>query len=164
MPIADGFDFDPVALRKKYDEERDKRLALRPEGTAQFRQMTGELEHYAEDPYTPVEERAPRHVQPDVVIIGGGFAGMQVAARLTQEGVDDFLMLERGGDFGGTWYWNRYPGAACDCESYIYLPLIEEVGTIPSMKYVFQPEILAHSQAHRSDVRPLLAARSSTRG
>ena len=72
---------------------------------------------------------------------------MQVAARLTQEGVDDFLMLERGGDFGGVWYWNRYPGAACDCESYIYLPLIEEVGTIPTMKYVFQPEILAHSQA-----------------
>ncbi len=58
MPIAEQFDFDPVALRRKYDEERDKRLALRPEGTAQFRQLTGELEHYAEDPYTPVEERA----------------------------------------------------------------------------------------------------------
>jgi cyclohexanone monooxygenase len=145
--MAEGFDFDPVALRKRYDAERDKRLAMRPEGLAQFRQMTGELEHYAEDPYTPVEPRAPKRSETDVLVIGGGFAGMQVAARLTQEGVDDFLILERGGDFGGVWYWNRYPGAACDCESYIYLPLIEEVGTIPTMKYVFQPEILAHSQA-----------------
>jgi len=109
--------------------------------------MTGELEHYAEDPYTPVEERAPKRVATDVAIIGGGFAGMLAAARLIGEGIDDFLMLERGGDFGGTWYWNRYPGAMCDVESYIYLPLIEEVGTVPSMKYVFQPEILAHSQA-----------------
>jgi cyclohexanone monooxygenase len=145
--MSEGFDFDPVALRKRYDAERDKRLAMRPEGLAQFRQMTGELEHYAEDPYTPVEPRAPKRSETDVLVIGGGFAGMQVAARLTQEGVDDFLILERGGDFGGVWYWNRYPGAACDCESYIYLPLIEEVGTIPTMKYVFQPEILAHSQA-----------------
>ena len=147
MPDADVFEFDPVALRKKYDEERDKRRAMRPEGLAQFRQMTGELEHYAEDPYTPVEERAPRSDEVEVVIIGGGFAGMQAAARLTNEGVNDFLILERGGDFGGTWYWNRYPGAMCDVESYIYLPFIEEVGTVPSMKYVFQPEILAHSQA-----------------
>ena len=144
---ADAFDFDPVALKKKYDEERDKRRALRPEGLAQFRSMTGELEHYAEDPYTPVEERAPRQVETDVVIVGGGFAGMLAAARLTKEGIDDFLVLERGGDFGGTWYWNRYPGAACDVESYIYLPLLEEVGTVPSMKYVFQPEIFAHCQA-----------------
>jgi cation diffusion facilitator CzcD-associated flavoprotein CzcO len=147
MPNAAGFDFDPVALKRKYDEERDKRLAMRPEGLAQFRALTGELEHYAEDPYTPVDERAPKHAETDVVIIGGGFAGMQAAARLTQEGVDDFLILERGGDFGGVWYWNRYPGAMCDCESYIYLPLLEEVGTVPSMKYAFQPEILAHSQA-----------------
>jgi len=147
MPIAEGFNFDPVALRKRYDEERDKRLAMRPEGVAQFRAMTGELEHYAEDPYTPVEPRAAKRAEVDVVIIGGGFAGLQAAARLTQEGVEDFLILERGGDFGGVWYWNRYPGAMCDCESYIYLPLLEEVGTVPTMKYVYQPEILAHAQA-----------------
>ena len=147
MPNAEGFDFDPVALRRKYDAERDKRRAMRPEGLAQFRQMTGELEHYAQDPYTPVKEREPTTAKTDVVIIGGGFAGMLAAARLTEQGVNDFVILERGGDFGGTWYWNRYPGAACDVESYIYLPLIEEVGTVPTMKYVFQPEILAHSQA-----------------
>ena len=82
---ADAFDFDPVALKRKYDEERDKRRALRPEGVAQFRSMTGELEHYAEDPYTPVEERAPRQVETDVVIVGGGFAGM-LAASAPDEG------------------------------------------------------------------------------
>src|SRR5689334_9057992 len=146
MPIADGFDFDPIALKKKYDEERDKRRALRPEGLGQFRPMTGALEHYAEDPYTPVEERDPMRAETDVVIIGGGFAGMLAAARLTKEGVDDFLMLERGGDFGGTWYWNRYPGAACDVESYIYLPLLEEVGYLPVEKYSRAPEILAHTR------------------
>ena len=82
---ADAFDFDPVALKRKYDEERDRRRALRPEGVAQFRSMTGELEHYAEDPYTPVEERAPRQVETDVVIVGGGFAGM-LAAGAPDEG------------------------------------------------------------------------------
>jgi cyclohexanone monooxygenase len=147
MPVDDVFAFDPVALRKKYDEERDKRRAMRPEGLAQYREPTGELERYAADPYTPVEPRAPKDVDADVVIIGGGFAGMLAAARLIRERIDDFVIVERAGDFGGTWYWNRYPGAACDVESYIYLPLIEEVGTIPSMKYVFQPEILAHCQA-----------------
>ncbi len=146
-PNADGFDFDPVALKRKYDEERDKRRAMRPEGLAQFRPLTGDLECYAEDPYNPVEDRAPMRIEADVVIVGGGFAGMLAAARLTKAGIDDFLVLERGGDFGGTWYWNRYPGAACDVESYIYLPLLEEVGTVPSMKYVFQPEIFAHCQA-----------------
>ena len=86
MANADGFDFDPVALQKKYDEERDKRRAMRPEGLAQFRPMTGDLERYAEDPYTAVEERAPKRVETDVVIIGGGFAGMLAAARLDEGG------------------------------------------------------------------------------
>jgi cyclohexanone monooxygenase len=55
--------------------------------------------------------------------------------------------VEKGGDFGGTWYWNRYPGAACDVESYIYLPLLEEIGYIPKEKYSQAAEILEHSRA-----------------
>ena len=83
----------------------------------------------------------------DVVVIGGGFGGLLAGARLRQAGVEDIRLIEKGGEFGGTWYWNRYPGAMCDVESYIYLPLLEELGYVPTEKYVRAPEILAHSRA-----------------
>src|SRR4029077_6839049 len=78
---------------------------------------------------------------------GAGFGGLVGGARLRQAGIGDFRLIEKGGDVGGTWYWNRYPGAACDVESYIYLPLPEELGYIPTEKYARAPEILAHSRA-----------------
>ena len=84
-----------------------------------------------------------------MVVIGGGFGGLLAGARLREAGVDDIRIIEKGGDFGGTWYWNRYPGAACDVESYIYLPLLEEVGYVPKEKYTHAPEILAHSRGDR---------------
>ncbi len=77
----------------------------------------------------------------------GGFGGLLVAARLREAGVEDIRIIEKGGDFGGTWYWNRYPGAQCDIEAYIYLPLLEELNYIPKEKYSHAPEILAHSRA-----------------
>ncbi len=80
-------------------------------------------------------------------MIGGGFGGLLAGARLREAGVTSLRLIEKGGDFGGTWYWNRYPGAACDVESYIYLPLLEELGYVPKEKYSRAPEILAHSQA-----------------
>jgi cyclohexanone monooxygenase len=146
MPGEEEYGFDPVALRRKYDEERDKRLRLRPEGLAQFLDMKGDFAHYAKDPYTPVQERAPQDAEVEALVIGGGFAGLLAAVRLIEQGIQ-VRIIERGGDFGGTWYWNRYPGAACDVESYIYLPLLEEVGTMPSAKYIFAPEILEHVRA-----------------
>ncbi len=144
--LADhGLDFDPDALREKYRLERDKRL--RDEGNSQYIEISGEYEEYLEDPYVAPFEREPLHDAVDVVVIGGGFGGLLAGARLRQAGVTDLRMIEKGGDFGGTWYWNRYPGAACDVESYIYLPLLEEIGYIPKQKYSNAPEILAHSQA-----------------
>ncbi len=140
-----GLDFDPDALREKYRLERDKRL--RDEGNSQYIEISGEYEEYLEDPYVAPFEREPLHDAVDVVVIGGGFGGLLAGARLRQAGVTDLRMIEKGGDFGGTWYWNRYPGAACDVESYIYLPLLEEIGYIPKQKYSNAPEILAHSQA-----------------
>ncbi|MGA0195963.1 MAG: flavin-containing monooxygenase, partial [Ilumatobacteraceae bacterium] len=138
-------DFDPDGLRDKYRSERDKRV--RADGNEQYVEITGQFAHYLEDPYVAREERGPLFDEIDVVIVGGGFGGLLAGARLREAGVDDIRVIEKGGDFGGTWYWNRYPGAACDVESYIYLPLLEEIGYIPTEKYSKAPEILAHSQA-----------------
>ena len=82
----------------------------------------------------------------EVVVIGGGFGGLLAAARLREAGVKDLRVFEKGGDFGGTWYWNRYPGAACDVESYVYMPLLEETGYIPAAKYAKAPELFEHSR------------------
>ena len=138
--------FDPQALRAKYRAERDKRL--RADANAQYREIAGEFAHYLDDPYvTPGFARAPLSDEVEVVVIGGGFGGLLAGARLREAGVKDVRIIEKGGDFGGTWYWNRYPGAACDIESYIYLPLLEEVGYLPVEKYSRAPEILKHSRA-----------------
>jgi cyclohexanone monooxygenase len=137
--------FDPDALRAKYREERDKRI--RPDGNDQYVEMAGEFEHHLVDPYVAPIEREPLFDDVDVVIVGGGFGGLLAGARLREAGVQHLRMIEKAGDFGGTWYWNRYPGAMCDVESYIYLPLLEEIGYVPKEKYSHAPEILAHSQA-----------------
>ena len=141
-----GLGFDPDALRARYRAERDRRL--RADGNEQYREITGQFAHYLEDPYVaPGFAREPLTDEVEVVVIGGGFGGLLAAARLREAGVQGIRMIEKGGDFGGTWYWNRYPGAACDIESYIYLPLLEELGYVPVEKYSRAPEILKHSRA-----------------
>ena len=80
------------------------------------------------------------------MIVGGGFGGLLVGGRLREVGFDDIRVIEKGGDFGGTWYWNRYPGAMCDVESYCYLPMLEELNYVPKHKYSFAPEIMEHSK------------------
>jgi cation diffusion facilitator CzcD-associated flavoprotein CzcO len=138
--------FDPDALRQKYREERDKRL--RPDGNDQYVEVTGEFAHFEDDPYVePGPTREPLADEVDVVIIGGGFGGLVAGARLRQLGVEDIRILEKGGDFGGTWYWNRYPGVACDIESYVYMPLLEELDYVPKEKYSRGAEIFAHCRA-----------------
>ena len=138
--------FDPEELRAKYREERDKRL--RADGNDQYFEVTGDFSHYVDDPYIDVPlEREPIFDDVDVIVVGGGFGGLLTGARLTEAGMGRIRIIEKGGDFGGTWYWNRYPGAACDVESYIYLPLCEELNFVPKEKYTHAPEILAHSRA-----------------
>jgi len=139
-------DFDPDKMRDRYRAERDKRL--RTDGNEQYIEVTGEFAKYVEDPYVADRiERGPKGHDVDVVVVGGGFGGLQAGARLREAGITDICLIEKGADFGGTWYWNRYPGAQCDIESYIYLPLLEELDYIPSQKYVFAKEILEYSQA-----------------
>jgi cation diffusion facilitator CzcD-associated flavoprotein CzcO len=143
---TDPIDTDPIdtaALRRKYAQERDKRL--RPDGNDQYLRLAGDYARYLDDPHTPWTERAPLTDHRTVVCVGGGFAGLVAGARLREAGVD-VRILEKGGGFGGTWYWNRYPGAQCDTASMVYLPLLEETGHMPTEKYVHGPEILAHCQ------------------
>src|SRR5215469_6947652 len=145
-PAKDALGFDPGALKAKYLAERDRRL--RQDGNSQYVEMKGEFAHYLDDPYVPAGfTRAPLTDEVEVVVIGGGFGGLLAGARLREAGVADIRLIEKGGDFGGTWYWNRCPGAACDIESYIYLPLLEEIGYMPVEKYSRAPEILKHSRA-----------------
>lgn len=139
-----GIAVDKEALKKKYLEERDKRL--RNDGNAQYLELKGQLAHYLEDPYTPLQERAPLTDHVTVAFIGGGFAGLVTGARLKEQGIEDVRIIEKGGDFGGTWYWNRYPGAQCDTASFVYMPMLEETNHMPTEKYAHQPEILAQCQ------------------
>ncbi len=136
--------FDKAALLERYRAERDKRL--RPDGNDQYRQLKGQLAHYADDPYTPFVEREPRTDHVTFAFVGGGFAGLVTGARLVEAGIRDVRIIEKGGDFGGTWYWNRYPGAQCDTASMVYMPLLEETGHRPTEKYAHAPEILAQCQ------------------
>jgi len=142
---TEELDFDPDALREKYRVERDKRM--RDDGNEQYIEVKGDFGYYVEDPY--IDEptaRGPMTDEVDVVVVGGGFGGLLAGARLAEAGITDVRVIEKGGDFGGTWYWNRYPGAMCDIESYIYLPLLEETGFMPAEKYTKAKEILAHSR------------------
>ena len=138
--------FDPEALREKYRRERDKRL--RADGNEQYVEVKGRFAHFLDDPYaTPGFTRAPLADEVEVAVIGGGFGGLLAGARLRQAGVESIRMIDPASDFGGTWYWNRYPGIACDIESYTYLPLLEELEYMPKQKYSDGREILDHSQA-----------------
>ena len=137
--------FDPDALREKYRAERDRRI--RPDGSSQYLAAAGEFGYYAHDPYTPRTERSPVADRVEVLVIGAGFGGLVTAARLREAGVESMRIMDEAGDVGGTWYRNRYPGIHCDIESYVYMPLLEELGTVPSKRYAPGEEIRQHAIA-----------------
>ncbi len=145
---ADVLGFDPKKLAERYQHERDRRI--RGDAESQFVEVTNDSpfanKYLEEDPYSEVTPRDPINDTRDVIVIGGGWVGMMTAARLIQAGVKDVRIIESGADFGGTWYWNRYPGAQCDIESYSYLPLLEETGYVPKLRFSFAPEIQEHAQ------------------
>lgn len=135
---------DKEALLAKYVAERDKRL--RADGNAQYIRLTGRFADYNRDPYTAPIERAPVFDHVQFTFVGGGFAGLLTGARLAEAGIPGARIVEKGGDFGGTWYWNRYPGAQCDTASMVYMPLLEETGHRPTEKYAHGPEIYEQCQ------------------
>ena len=138
--------YDAEALRRKYEAERAKRTGNG--GEAQYVEATGAFADFVDDPYLSERlVREPVTEEVDVAIIGGGFGGLLTAVELRRQGISSFRIIDQAGDFGGTWYWNRYPGVRCDIESYVYMPLLEEVGTIPSERYASGAEIFEHCRA-----------------
>lgn len=145
IPTPEELGFDPAKIREKYREEREKRL--RPEGIKQYRQTKGALDKFNDDPHVaPGFTRQPIVEDLDVLVIGAGFGGILMGSRLREQGVNNFRIVEKAGGFGGVWYWNRYPGAQCDVESYIYMPLLEETGYMPKEKYGYADEIREHAE------------------
>jgi cation diffusion facilitator CzcD-associated flavoprotein CzcO len=139
-PPGAVFDAQEQAKYRAYKEAR--------RGAADYIAMEGEFAKYLEDPYSAeVVERDALTDECEILVVGAGFAGLLLWYKLRQAGFEDVRFLEKGGDVGGTWYWNRYPGIACDVESYSYLPLLEEMGYIPSMKFASGFEIFEYCQA-----------------
>ena len=138
--MTDGPDLD--ALRTRYRIERERRAPAA--GDRQYRSVEGEFARFASDPSAAADQRAALTDTVDALVVGGGFGGLLTAARLREAGVPRVRIVEAGSDVGGTWYWNRYPGAACDVESYIYLPFLEETGYMPVERYSKADEIRAH--------------------
>ncbi len=141
----DEQELDLAWLRQKYLEERQKRINAR--GNSQYIEVKGDFSRFIDDPYVDgplVRDAVAETVE--AIVIGGGFGGLLAAAELHKAGIKDIRIIEKAGDFGGTWYWNRYPGAQCDIESYIYMPLLEETGYIPTEKYAHAAELFAHAR------------------
>lgn len=132
-----------AAAKARYDDERAKRV--RDEGVGQYHSLNEY--HLDQDPWAdPNFTRDPIIEEVEVVILGGGFAGMLAATDLLRRGITSFRIIEKAADFGGTWYWNRYPGCMCDVDATIYLPLLEETGYMPTERYASASEIFAYCQ------------------
>ena len=131
---------DIAALRTRYRHERDKRINRK--AADQFQRATGDFEEiYEADPHMPIVARLPVHEELDVAILGAGWTGLLAAYHLKQAGISTFRNIDHAGDWGGVWYWNRYPGLQCDNDAYCYLPLLEETGFLPSKKFADGYEI-----------------------
>ncbi len=135
-PDSDSPRYDKETVRAKYLAERDRRLV---EGRAEIQDLDHDAQfaRYRADPFTQFVERDAVHDEVDVVIVGGGIAGLLVGANLRKAGIERIRVVDQAGGVGGTWYWNQYPGVMCDVESYMYIPLLEEFDYIPTRRYAW---------------------------
>ncbi|MBX3314212.1 MAG: NAD(P)/FAD-dependent oxidoreductase [Actinobacteria bacterium] len=138
--------YDPEAVKEKYLRERDRRLVP---GRSDIRDLATDdhFARYRDDPFTPPTEREPVVEEVDAVVVGAGMAGLLAALQLRAAGLERVRIVDTAGGVGGTWYWNRYPGVMCDVESYIYLPMLEELDYVPKDRYASGEEIRLHLQA-----------------
>jgi cation diffusion facilitator CzcD-associated flavoprotein CzcO len=139
-------EFAPEAVRDKYAQERAKRMT-EDRGILYDLRADERFTQYTKDPFTPFVEREPVVEDVDVAIIGAGMSGVTVGAKLREQGLRKIVLIDKAGGIGGTWYWNRYPGVMCDVESYIYMPMLEEMNYVPSTRYAFGDEIRRHLDA-----------------
>ncbi len=138
-PAGAVFNAEEQAKYRSFKEDR--------RGAADYMAMEGDFARYLDDPYSG--DPVPREALDDeceILVVGAGFAGLLLWHKLSQAGFTDVRFCEKGGDVGGTWYWNRYPGIACDVESYSYFPLLEEMGYFPTMKFASGFEIFEYCQ------------------
>ncbi|TGD71055.1 NAD(P)/FAD-dependent oxidoreductase [Mangrovimicrobium sediminis] len=139
-------EIDIPAMQAKYRVERDKRI--RSEGQKQYERPVDDFaDEYEGDPHMPVEPREALSEDIDVAVLGAGLSGLMAGVHLRKAGVTNFRNIDHAGDFGGVWYWNRYPGIQCDNDAYCYLPMLEEMGFMPSQKFADGPEIYAYCQS-----------------
>ena len=151
MTETEPLPLDPDELRRRYDEERDKRVAAGVRDYVDLVDITDS--EFDRDPYAEPLQRDAIAEETDVVIVGAGWGGMTTAAFLTDHGVTNYRIIDKAGDFGGTWYWNRYPGCQCDVESYTYLPLLERTGYMPTKRYATAPGDLRVRATTRAKLR-----------
>jgi cation diffusion facilitator CzcD-associated flavoprotein CzcO len=143
VPPAEQIDIP--SMREKYRQERDRRM--HSAGQKQYVRPVGDFEEsYEADPHMPVVPREPVSRDIDAVILGGGISGVLAGVELRKAGVSDLCNIDLAGDFGGVWYWNRYPGIQCDNDAYCYLPLLEEMGHMPASKFSEGWEIYEYIQ------------------
>lgn len=144
LPSAEQTDI--AALKERYRQERNKRM--RNEGQEQYVKPVDDFSYtYEGDPYTPVTPREPITEDLEIAILGGGWSGIMAGVQLSRAGITNFRNIDHAGDFGGVWYWNRYPGLNCDNDAYCYLPLLEEMGFMPSKKFTDGWEICEYAQS-----------------
>ena len=152
--VTVNVEFDPTEVYARYSQERKARI--RPEGVAQFQGLDDVLEYTDTDMYMPWTDRSAVHEEVEAIVLGGGFGGILAGAQLSDRGIREIRIIEQAGDFGGTWYWNRYPGVQCDIESYCYLPLLEETGYMSVQRFADGDEIREHAKriARHYDLYP----------
>ncbi len=145
-PRGTQADVDLEEVRAKYRLERDRRLV---QGRTEIRELDADARFgaFRNDPFRPVDQRELVADDVDVVIVGGGIAGLLAGANLRKAGVQKIRIIDEAGGIGGTWYWNQYPGVMCDVESYMYMPMLEELGYVPSQRYAVGEEIRSHLEA-----------------
>ncbi len=134
-----------AGIREKYRIERDRRTV--ESGRRQFRDLSDDFPDFTRDPWADnSSERPAIDDEVDVIIVGAGFGGLLMGAHLRKLGIERIRLVDVAAGVGGTWYWNRFPGARCDVESYVYMPLLEELGYMPTEKYATGEEILHYCE------------------